>query len=50
MPIKSYLKIVRLPDLIFIAFIQYAMYRAIIIPLLMTGGFDDISNYVHLGF
>jgi 4-hydroxybenzoate polyprenyltransferase len=49
MPIKSYLKIVRLPDLIFIAFIQYAMYRAIIIPLLMTGGFDDISNYVHLG-
>jgi 4-hydroxybenzoate polyprenyltransferase len=37
---KQYLQILRLPNLLFIAFVQFAMSEAVIMPLLLTYGFD----------
>jgi 4-hydroxybenzoate polyprenyltransferase len=37
---KQYLQLLRFPNLLFIAFVQFAMSEAVILPLLMTYGFD----------
>jgi 4-hydroxybenzoate polyprenyltransferase len=37
---QPYLKLVRIPNLVFIAFIQFVMRQAVIIPILQMFGFD----------
>jgi 4-hydroxybenzoate polyprenyltransferase len=37
---KQYFQILRFPNLLFIAFVQFAMSEAVIMPLLLTYGFD----------
>lgn len=37
---QSYLKLIRIPNLVFIAFIQFIMRQAVIIPILQMFGFD----------
>jgi len=38
----TYFKLIRFPNLIFIAFIQYAMRQIVLVPILQTFGFDAV--------
>jgi 4-hydroxybenzoate polyprenyltransferase len=42
----SYLKLIRLPNLVFIAFIQYVMRQVVLVPILQTYGFENESESV----
>jgi len=42
----SYLKLIRLPNLIFIAFIQYVMRQVVLVPILQTYGFENESERI----
>jgi len=41
---SSYLKLIRLPNLGFIAFIQYVMRQVVLVPILQTYGFENESD------
>ena len=42
----NYLKLLRLPNLVFIAFIQYVMKQVVLVPILQTYGFEDEAKSV----
>ena len=46
----NYLKIIRIPNLIFLAFTQFVMQRVVIEPVLQVYGFDSYAPGVNLAF
>lgn len=48
MQISSYLKLIRIPNLLFIVFIQFAMHQAVINPILQQYGFERMPVSLNL--